>query len=168
MAAVWTVSYRIYLRDSTLVMDNVIVYLDEAAHALTVLPSMLPAAQARAPIRWIVVGCAPRVTHHVSKWVTHSARQNWRDKWADKVFSQLLPVLQVPGDEVVSQIASGPLCDLTDALMRQYGAARVPDARRPKLGNTRPPVLRQSAAQAQGLLAYAAMVAGSGMLLAAD
>lgn len=149
-------------------MDNVIVYLDEAAYALAALPSMLPADQVRTPIRWIVVGCAPRVTHHVSKWVTHSARQNWRSKWADKLFSQVLPLLQGPGDEVVTQIASGPLCDLTDALMTQYGAGRVLDARRPKPGNTLQPVLRQPAAQGQGLLGYAAMVAGSGMLLAAD
>ncbi|MGQ2978781.1 MAG: hypothetical protein ACT6Q9_03690 [Polaromonas sp.] len=150
------------------VMDNMIVYLDEAAHALAILPSLLPAGQVRGPVRWIVVGCAPRVTHHVSKWVTHSARKNWRDKWADKVFAQVLPVLQGPGDEVVTQIASGPLCDLTDALMRQYGPGRVLDARRPKLGNALQPVTRQPAAQGQSLWACAAMMAGSGMLLAMD
>lgn len=149
-------------------MNNVIVYVDEAAHALAILPSMLPAGQGRAPVRWILVGCAPRVTHHVSKWVTHSARQNWRSKWADKAFSQVLPLLQAPGDEVVTQIASGPLCDLTDALISQYGAGRVLDARRPRFGNALQPVTRQPAAQGQGLLGYAAMVASSGMLLAAD
>lgn len=151
-------------------MDNMIVYLDEAAHALTILPSMLPASQVRAPIRWIVVGCAPRVTHHVSKWVTHSARQNWRSKWANKVFSQVIPVLQVTGDEVVTQIASGPLCDLTDALMTQYGAGRVLDARRPRPGSELQPVTRLPGAQQQGqsLWACAAMMAGSGMLLAVD
>jgi hypothetical protein len=149
-------------------MDNVIVYVDEAACALAVLPSMLPASEGRAPTRWIVVGCAPRVTHHVSKWVTHSARQNWRSKWADKVFSQVLPLLRGPGDEVVTQIASGPLCDLTDALMTQYGAGRVLDARRPKFGNALQPVTRQPRAQGQGLLGCAAMMACSGLLLAVD
>lgn len=149
-------------------MNNVIVYVDEAAHALAILPSMLPASQGHSPVRWIVVGCAPRVTHHVSKWVTHSARQNWRNKWADKVFSQVLPLLQTPGDEVVTQVASGPLCDLTDALMTQYGAGRVLDARRPRLGNALQPVTRQPAAQGRGLLGYATMMAGSGMLLAVD
>jgi hypothetical protein len=149
-------------------MDNMIVYIDEAAYALAMLPSMLPVGQARGPVRWIVVGCAPRVTHHVSKWVTHSARQNWRSKWADKVFSQVLPVLQNPGDTVVTQIASGPLCDLTDALMTQYGAGRVLDARRPKLGNELQPVTRPPAAQGRALLTYAAMMAGTGMLLGVD
>lgn len=149
-------------------MDNVIVYVDEVASALANLPSMLPAPRGKVPTRWIVVGCAPRVTHHVSKWVTHSARQNWRGKWADKVFSQVLPLLQRPGDEVVTRIASGPLCDLTDALMSEYGAGRVLDARRPKPGNTLQPVIRQPAAQGHGLLGYAAMMAGCGLLLAAD
>ena len=149
-------------------MDNVIVYVDEATHALASLSSMLQAGQGRSPVRWIVVGCAPRVTHHISKWVTHSARQNWRNKWADKVFSQVLPLLQGPGDEVVTQVASGPLCDLTDALMSQYGAGRVLDARRPKLGNTLQPVLRQPASPGRGLLGYATMMTGSGMLLAVD
>jgi hypothetical protein len=151
-------------------MDNVIVYLDEAAYALAALPPLLAAGPARAPVRWIVVGCAPRVTHHVSKWVTHSARQNWRGKWADKVFAQVLPVLQGPGDEVVTQIAGGPLCDLTEALMRQYGEARLLDARRPKPGNMLQPLTRQPLAQGQGqsLWAHAAMLAGSGMLLAMD
>jgi hypothetical protein len=149
-------------------MDNMIVYLDEAAHGLAILPSMLPAGQARGPIRWILVGCAPRVTHHVSKWVTHSARQSWRNKWADKLFSQVVPALRLPGDEVLTQIASGPLCDVTDALMSQHGAGRVLDARRPR--PQLQPVTRLPGAQQQGqsLWACAAMMAGSGMLMAMD
>ncbi|MDP2819832.1 MAG: hypothetical protein Q8O29_16480 [Polaromonas sp.] len=149
-------------------MDNMIVYIDEAAYALTMLPPMLPAGQGRTPIRWIVVGCAPRVTHLVSKWVTHSARQSWRSKWAEKVFSQVVPRLQGPGDSVITQIASGPLCDLTDALMAQYGTGRVLDARRPKVGNEHQPVTRQHPPEVQGLWSYVAMMASSGMLLAAD
>jgi hypothetical protein len=149
-------------------MNTMIVYLDDAAHALATLPSMLPAGELRSPVRWVLVGCAPRVTHHVSKWVTHSARQHWRSKWADKVFSQVLPLLQGPGDEVATQIATGPLCDLTDALMTQHGSAQVLDARRPKPGNELQPVTRQPGSQKQSLWACAAMMTGSGMLLAVD
>jgi len=149
-------------------MDNMIVYIDEAVYALKMLTPMLPSGEARTPTRWIVVGCAPRVTHHVSKWVTNSARQSWRGKWAEKVFSQVIPLLQGPGDSVITQVASGPLCDLTDALMAQYGASRVLDARRPKLGQDLQPVTRQQPQEAQGVWSYAAVVAGTGMLLAAD
>ena len=70
-------------------MDNIIVYIDDAAYALHLLQPMLPTAgtadAARTPApgslasatsftgtHWILVGCAPRVTRRVSKWVTHS------------------------------------------------------------------------------------------------
>jgi hypothetical protein len=149
-------------------MDTMIVYIDEAAYAMKMLTPMLSTGQARSPTRWIVVGCAPRVTHHVSKWVTNSARQSWRGKWAEKVFSQVVPLLQGPGDSVVTQVASGPLCDLTDSLMAQYGSARVLDARRPKLGQDLQPVTHQQPQEAQGVWSYAAVVAGTGMLFAVD
>lgn len=149
-------------------MDNMIVYIDEAAYALKMLTPMLPSDQARPPTRWIIVGCAPRVTHHVSKWVTHSARQSWRGKWAEKIFSQVTPLLQGPGDSVITQVASGSLCDLTDSLMAQYGSGRVLDARRPKLGHDMQPVTRQQPQEVQGMWSYAAVVAGTGMLLAVD
>lgn len=149
-------------------MDNMIVYIDEAAYALKMLTPMLPSDAARTPTRWIVVGCAPRVTHHVSKWVTNSARQSWRGKWAEKVFAQVVPLLQGPGDAVITQVASGPLCDLTDALMTQYGSGRVLDARRPKLGQDLQPVTRHQPQEMQGVWSYAAVVAGTGMLLAVD
>ncbi|MDO8374940.1 MAG: hypothetical protein Q7T39_23665, partial [Polaromonas sp.] len=72
-------------------MDTTIVYVDEAAHALGMLAPLLQSGQAHTPTRWIVVGCAPRITHRVSKWVTHSARESWRGKWAEKVFEQIVP-----------------------------------------------------------------------------
>lgn len=149
-------------------MDNTIVYLDEAAYALAMLAPMLPFGEARAPTRWILIGCAPRATNHVSKWVTHSVRQSWRSKWAEKVFSQVVPVLQGPGDLVMTQIATGPLCDLTDALMAQYGPGRVWDARRPKPGHALQPVTRTQSPEARGLWSYAAAMAATGMWLGAD
>ena len=57
-------------------MDNIIVYVDDAAYALQMLQPMCPANSVRSPARWIVVGCAPRVTNHASKWVTNSARDS--------------------------------------------------------------------------------------------
>ena len=90
-------------------MDNIIVYVDDATYALQMLQPMLPAGGPRNPTRWIVVGCAPRVTHRVSKWVTHSARESWRGKWAEKVFAQLMPVLQREGDAVLTQLAQTTL-----------------------------------------------------------
>jgi hypothetical protein len=50
------------------------------------------------PTHWVLVACAPRMTHRISKWVSHSSRENWRAKWADKLFDQVVPPLQARGD----------------------------------------------------------------------
>ena len=149
-------------------MDNIIVYVDDAAYAKQLLQPMLTLGDARSPTRWIVVGCAPRVTHHVSKWVTHSARQSWRGKWADKVFSQLTLLLQQDGDSVVTQLAQSHLCDQTESLAKTYGVARVLDARRPKFGQDLQPVTPTQAQQHHGVLGYAAALASAGLLVATD
>ena len=149
-------------------MDTMIVYVDEAAYALKILTPMLPMGQARTPTRWIVVGCAPRITHHASKWVTKSARESWRGEWAAKVFGQVVPLLQAPGDLVMTEVARGPLCELTDSLLARHGGARVLDARRPKFGQDLPPVTRQQPQEAQGVWGYAAALAGAGALVATD
>lgn len=146
-------------------MDNIIVYVDDAGYALQMLQPMLSSGSARTPTRWIVVGCAPRVTHRVSKWVTHSARQGWRDKWADKVFGQLLPVLQNEGDTVLTQLAQTTLIAQTESLIREHGSARVLDARRPKFGQDLQPVTTTQVQESHGVLAYAAALAGAGLLV---
>lgn len=107
-------------------MDKVIVYVDDAAHARAQLPA---GAQ---PTHWLLVACAPRMTHRISKWVSHSARENWRAKWADKLFAEVVPPLRERGDTVTPILARGPLPELTRALMAEHGTARVLDVRRPK------------------------------------
>ena len=74
-------------------MDKVIVYVDDAAYARQVLEPLAAPATA-GTIHWVLVACAPRMTHRISKWVSHSARENWRAKWADKLFAAALPLLQ--------------------------------------------------------------------------
>lgn len=146
-------------------MDTTIVYIDEAAYALDLLAPLLLSGRGGVPRRWVVVGCAPRITQRVSKWVTHSARESWRGKWADKVFDQVVPLLQAAGDSVITQVARGPLAELNDALLTQHGGARVLDARRPRPG---PDAQAARPDAPRGLWSYAAAVAGSGLLLAAD
>ena len=151
-------------------MNNVIVYIDDAAHALQMLASMQAAGSANGPVRWILVGYAPRVTHRVSKWVTHSARENWRGKWADKVFTQLTPLLQQGHDTVVTLLADSalPLSLQTHALCGQYGNARVLDARRPKISHDTLPVSPLPARKSHTLISYVMTLLGTGVLTAAD
>lgn len=149
-------------------MDTLIVYVDEAAYALKMLTPMLAPASARSATRWLVVACPPRITHHASKWVTHSARESWRGKWADQVFGAVLPLLQRPGDAVITQVSRGPLIPLTDSLLKQHSGARILDARRPKLGQDLEPVTQQQPQEHHSAWGYAAVVAGTSAWLAVD
>ena len=149
-------------------MDNIIVYVDDAAYALQMLQPMRLDNSINKPVRWIVVGCAPRVTHRVSKWVTRSARESWRGKWADKVFAQLKPLLEQGGDTVVNLLAESALPLQTQALIGQYGSARVLDARRPKFGQDMQPVTPSQVQESHAALGYAAALLGAGVLVATD
>src|SRR5687768_929282 len=148
-------------------MDNIIVYVDDAAHAMQMLQPLLPIGESP-PTRWILIGCAPRVTHRVSKWVTHSARESWRGKWAEKVFAQLIPLLDKEGDSVLTQLAQTTLLTQTESLIKQYGTARVLDIRRPKLDQEMQPVPATPAHKSPGILSYATALASAGLLAAAD
>ncbi|MBI5279955.1 MAG: hypothetical protein HY854_26225 [Burkholderiales bacterium] len=108
-------------------MDTVIVYLDDADYARTQL-----APDAAAPTHWVLVACAPRMTRRISKWVSHSARENWRGKWADRLFEQVGPLLQLAGHQVTLVLAKAPLPELTRELQAVHTGARVVDLRRPR------------------------------------
>lgn len=112
-------------------MKPIIVYVDDAAYALPMLQALAGSSQA-ASSHWLLVACAPRMTHRVSKWVSHRARENWRGKWADKLFDALLPVMSDSGARVTPILAKGPLTELVAQLQQEHGAAQIIDARRPK------------------------------------
>ena len=108
-------------------MEKVIVYLDDPAYAR----QRMPGTDGR-PTHWVLVACAPRMTHRISKWVSHSTRENWRAKWAEKLFDQVVPSLTARGDIVTPIVARGPLPELTRHIMAEHGSLRVLDVRRPK------------------------------------
>ena len=126
-------------------MEKIIVYLDDAAYAQQQLAPMSSSQagdsgrQATAT-HWVLVACAPRMTRRVSKWLSHSARENWRSQWAEKLFAAIQPKLATGADQVTTLLAKGPLPDLTRKLLAEHGACRVLDARRPKFGQELQPV----------------------------
>lgn len=149
-------------------MDNMIVYVDDAHYALQILQPMRQTGSTANPTRWIVVGCAPRVTHRASKWVTNSARESWRGRWAEKVFGQLLPLLEQDGNTVITLLAKTNLSTQTETLKTEYGAARVLDARRPKFGQDLQPVTGAQVQENKGVLGYITALTGAGLLVATD
>lgn len=136
-------------------MDKVIVYLDDPAYARQRMPG-----SEGGPTHWLLVACAPRMTHRISKWVSHSARENWRAKWADRLFEQVVPALRERGDAVTPILARGPLPELTRSLMAEHGTSRVLDVRRPKQDQPREDKDRWSPGTLMGL--------GAALLLSVD
>ena len=122
-------------------MDTVILFVDDAAYAREHLQRIAPAPDRAAARHWVLVACAPRMTRRVSQWMSRSARENWRAKWFARAQEALVPALRHEGAEVTALLAQGPLTDLTRRLQLEHGAARVVDARRPKLGVDMEPVV---------------------------
>lgn len=152
-------------------MDKIIVYVDDAAYAQQQLAPMKNGGPGVAQgTHWILVACAPRLTRHISKWVSNSARESWRAKWAEKLFAQIVPQLQARGDQVSTVVSKGPLVALTKDLLGQHGAAHVLDARRPKFGQDMQPVTADQPTSTEGRWTVPGAVAGMGavLLLAAD
>ena len=151
-------------------MDKIIVYLDDAAYAQQQLAPMMGTGTPET--HWILVACAPRMSQHVSKWVSYAAREHWRAKWSGELFAQLVPALQQRGDTVTPVVAAKktPLLAQTQQLLLQHGGARVLDARRPKLGQDQQPVVQGQpmAAEANWTVPGAAVGLAAVMLLAAD
>lgn len=147
-------------------MDNIIVYLDDAdfaRHAL--VPMKMAAPGSQQPTHWVLVACPPRMTRYISKWVTHAARENWRDRWAEKLLARIAPELLAQGDQVTTVLAHGPLVDLTQELLAQHGAARVLDARRPKFGQDMAPVTPDQPTTAEARWSVPGAIAGMGAVL---
>ena len=119
-------------------MRKIVVLVDDASYTQGQLGAALADdAQATsgraarlADEDWVLVACAPRLTHRVSKWVSHGAREHWRTKWAHKLFGELDPWLHAKGlGEAHRLLAKGPLQELLGELRPD----EVIDARRPKL-----------------------------------
>src|ERR1700752_1859087 len=113
-------------------MRSIVVLVDDAIHTQGRLgAALLDEAHATRPDDgvWVLVACAPRLTHRVSKWVSHGSREHWRTKWAHKLFGELDPWLNAKGlGDAHRLLARGPLQELLDELRPD----EVIDARRPK------------------------------------
>ena len=144
-------------------MEKIIVFIDDAAYARQLLA---PMRSPGTPTQWILVACAPRMSRHISKWVSHSARKNWRARWAEKQFQELVPMLSVRPDSVVQMVAESPLQEFAQKLLADHSNARLLDARRPKLAHDRQPVSAEtSAARAPNRWELPGAVAGLGAML---
>ena len=119
-------------------MEKIAVFVNDAAHARHLLQPMLTGAD---PVHWIVVACPPTLTRHIGRWVSHAAREQWRERWASELFEALTPELRTAaGSTVERQVAKRPLIDVSRRLEARLGMVRLLDARRPRLGKPDEPI----------------------------
>jgi hypothetical protein len=147
-------------------MEKIIVYVSDTAHALQTLAPMCQKPPENTPTEWIVVACPPRLTRHISKWLTHSARLQWRDKWSAKVFADLTPMLSGAGNQVKTLTAQGSLVEMTDQLHKTHGVARVLDARLPLVGQELQPVMKEQPISATNRWVVPGAMVSMGTLMA--
>ncbi len=144
-------------------MEKIAVFVDDAAHAGTLLRTLLPPAAAR--VQWVVVGCAPRLTRHIGRWVNEPAREQWRQRWARALRDALAPCFG--GADVEWVLARGPLPRQVDRLRVRFGSdLRLLDLRAERPGGRRPPLVEgPGTAEARWPLPVAA-ASGLSLLLA--
>lgn len=145
-------------------METIAVFVNDLAHARHILQPML---RGDAPTHWVVVACAPTLTRHIGRWVSHAARHQWRERWAAPLFAALEPELTAqPGSKVERVLAEPPLIDVSARLMARLPHLRLLDARQARLGPGEEPITAEQPAEAaNGWAAPVAATAGLSLLL---
>jgi len=146
-------------------MEKIAVFANDAAYARHILEPMLHSGAAT---HWVIVACPPTLTRHIGRWLSQSARQQWRQRWAAELFDSLEPELKAQaGSRVEKMLAKRPLIDLSARLEARLGAVRLLDARRPRLGEPNEPIsLTQPGDASQRWATSLALATGLGAMLA--
>ena len=117
-------------------MRQVALFIDDAATA-RLAPQ--PLMQSSEPGRVILVACAPKLTHHVGRFLNHASRDQFRQRWARDLFAELQPLWSLaPRGTVETMIAKAPVDVMVQRMRVRYGSELVAmDARRAGLEQAR-------------------------------
>ena len=145
-------------------METIAVFANDVAAARHILQPML---KGEGPTHWVLVACPPALTRHIGRWVSQSARRQWRERWAAELFAALAPELKAqPGSELETLVASKRLVDVSARLLARLPHLRLLDARQPRVGRIDEPIsTTQPAASANRWTAPAAATAGLAVML---
>jgi len=144
-------------------METFIVYVNETEHAARQIEPLL---DGRSGDRWVLVGCPPRLNRHSGRWVSQPALRRWKQDWTRENLAHLVTLIESRGNQVSTRVALGDLVEMTRLLRGELGAARVLDARRPKLGAALEAVTPGQPAEQQGALAATGGAIALGALIA--
>ena len=114
-------------------MDKIIVYVDDADHAQQLLAPLAAKGPPPAPL-----GAGGLCAAHDAPRQQMGEPQrprNWRNKWADKLFAQIIPGAGLQPSQVTTVLAKIPLAELTEQLQSQTNR---PAAARPGAGCANP------------------------------
>lgn len=144
-------------------MEKIAVFVDDAARADAQLRALMPAAAAR--VQWVVVGCPPRLTRHIGRWVNEPAREQWRQRWVRTLRAALAP--RFGSAEVEWVLARGPLPRQVDRLRLRFGSdLRLLDLRAERPGGRLAPLVDGPAAEGARWPLPVAAASGLSLLLA--
>lgn len=148
-------------------METIAVFVNDAQHGLQALQA---AASNSQQARWILVACPPRLTRHAGRWVSNSARAQWRERWAAELFAQLEPAWRAQtGVSLEKQVAKRPLVEVAERLAAKWSGLRLLDARAPRWGQAGEPIsAEQPVAQPAWVGPLAVTTGLSAMLALAD
>ena len=147
-------------------METIAVFVNDARHAQQVLEPLLRAGP---PTHWILVACAPHLKRHVGRWLTQSARAQWRERWAAALFAELEPALRPRrGSRIDRRLAQRPLLDMASRLQVQHPGLQLLDARAPRWGHVDEPIRASEPTRPHWLGPLAVTTGLSAMLTLAD
>lgn len=146
-------------------MERVVVFVNDAEHALQRLQPLLD--DGGGPRHWIVVAAVPRLTRHIGRWVSHSARQQQLERWSTDLFAAIELVLRrQAGSHVQTLLVKRPLVEVSEQLKQRHGNVRWLDARKPHPGRADEPITAEPPrADRESWMGTIAATAGLGAML---
>lgn len=148
-------------------MEKIAVFVNDAQHARHMLQPLL---NGEGPVHWIVVAYPPTLSRHIGRWVSQSAREQWRQRWAADCFAQIEADLKAnPRNKFEKILATRPPIEMAGRLEARLGSLRLLDARRSRLGKPEEPLTATQPTEKPGwTLPIAATTGLSAMLSLAD
>ncbi len=146
-------------------MEKIILYVDDAAYAREFLARLAPKPAARGAAPVGAGGLRPaHDAPHQQVGEPQRARELARQVVRQGAGAGAAAAAH-GGAQVTAGAGQGPLTELTQRLKMEHGAARVVDARRPKIGVDLEPVAPDVAPPGQSGWALPGAVVGMGALL---
>jgi hypothetical protein len=146
-------------------MKTIALFIDDADAARLALQ---PLMQSREAGRVILVACAPKLSRHVGRFVSHAGREQYRQRWARDLFSELQPLWSVaPRGTVETMVAKAPPEVIVQRLKIHQGSDLLAiDARKAGLDAARAGQATPARKAARRWLVPAFITSGLGIALA--